>query len=786
MDFKQIEVSKSVAEIRSFAKDIGVSEITAQILMQRGVDTAEKFLKYTKVSLDDLRDPFLLENMQECKSRIQSAIENDESILIFGDYDVDGISATAILHKFLRDKVSNLNYFLPNRYEDGYGLTIESAKKIIEKFHPQLIITVDCGISCAEEVEFIKSQGIDIIVTDHHEIPEKIPNTIVVDPKISNQNYGFDGLCGAGVAMKVVETFVGRENLTDYLPICAIATVSDIVPLVDENRAIVKLGLSKQQYLPQGLKMLIKHLKIEKLTSQTISFKLAPRLNATGRMGNAYYSLDLYISNDATILNNALQMVDELNTKRQQLSQQIFDECLATIKAGRLYTQKAIIIKSDKWDSGLLGIACARLVDEFYRPVFLFSDVDGELKGSARSIEGINIHKVLSYCNEYLDTFGGHSMAAGLGLKVEHFEQFKEQIFDYLNNNTTESLYQPTRYYDAKIAPQDANIALVKELEVLEPVGCENAMPVFLTEYQNCHVTKMQNFTAHLNILAQNTLKLVAFNSEKDMDDYQFSKTKQTLFELQTSEYKGKVSVKGIVKKTLFKGYDKSLQNIASGRMLKQFYGKKYYGDISYFNFESAKEILDMLLSKSTGNAIIIYNFETFQKLETLLAPYNLNYYIGGSQSKFEENCVIFALDNVQSISQYKNLIFMETFLATTFLGGFVGNIYSVKNQPCKMEKFFLTRDTFAVIYKAILAAIKSGTNYANEVEFYSLVKKLTPSLSRLTFTQFVAALYTFFELGMIKEDTQFGYILYIDDTVKSKLENSEFYNKLNFISKIR
>ena len=311
MKFVEVELNKNEEEINNFAKEINLSNTMAKILMQRDIDSDEKFQRYTNSGLQDFRDPFLLDGMKECHDRIQKAIDNNERILLYGDYDVDGISAVTILYKFLENKVSTLNYFLPNRYEDGYGLTLESSKKIIEKFNPQLIITVDCGISSVEEVDYIKSQGIDVIITDHHEMQETLPKTIVVDPKIPNQKYGFEGICGAGVAMKVVETFVGKNNLDEYLPICAIATVSDIVPLVDENRAIVKLGLSKQNLLPEGIKMLIKQIKIDELTSQTISFKLAPRLNATGRMGNAYYSLDLYISKDKKVLNNSIKMVDE-------------------------------------------------------------------------------------------------------------------------------------------------------------------------------------------------------------------------------------------------------------------------------------------------------------------------------------------------------------------------------------------------------------------------------------------------------------------------------------------
>ncbi|MBR4124017.1 MAG: DHH family phosphoesterase, partial [Clostridia bacterium] len=332
MIFKEVISQHSVSEINNFAKANNLSFNMAKLLMQRGIDTDQKFIKFTSPCLQDLRDPFLLSGMRDCHNRIQKAIDKNERVLIFGDYDVDGISAVTIMHKFLKDKISNLFYFLPNRYEDGYGLSIDCSKKIIEQYNPQLIITVDCGISCEKEVEYIKSQGVDIIVTDHHEIPEILPSTIVVDPKLPNQQYGFDGLCGAGVAMKVIETFVGRDSLDEYLPVCAIATISDIVPLVDENRAIVKLGLKKQNLLPEGIKMLITECKIPDLNSQAVSFKLAPKLNATGRMGNAYFSLDLFISDDEQTLNNSLKKVIELNVTRQKLSQQIYDECIEIVK----------------------------------------------------------------------------------------------------------------------------------------------------------------------------------------------------------------------------------------------------------------------------------------------------------------------------------------------------------------------------------------------------------------------------------------------------------------------
>ena len=786
MIFKATQTTKGVGQIREFSKLENIQFKTAQILMQRGIDTDEKFQRFVHPTLNDFRDPFLLDGMRECHDRIQVAIDKNESVLVFGDYDVDGISAITIFHKFLSQKITNLNYFLPNRYEDGYGLTLESAKKVIEKFHPNLIITVDCGIASVDEVDYIKSQGIDVIITDHHEMQERLPNTIVVDPKIPNQKYGFEGLCGTGVAMKVVETFVGRENLDEYLPICAIATVSDIVPLVDENRAIVKLGLEKQELLPVGIKMLVNSLKIKTITSQSVSFKIAPRLNATGRMGNAYYSLDLYISNDQKLLKNSLKQVDVLNTERQRLSQEIYDECLQIIEKNKLYTKRAIILKNSKWDSGLLGIACARLVDEFYRPIFLFSDEDGVLKGSVRSIDSINIHKVLSCCNSYLETFGGHSMAAGLSLKADFFDEFKEQIFEYLDKETDAKLYVPIKTYDVAIKPEEVTLELAQELELLEPVGCENPNPLFMLTYENCHATKMQNFDSHINISVGQNIKFVAFNSNEYLDDYEYAEKKQTIFELQTNEFHGKLYLKGIIKKTMFSGYGQNLQDIANGRILKQYYpNKKYENYIDFFDGNQTKDLFDKLLSKQSGTAIVIYNFATYQRFKNLLDQYGLNHYVGGSQSKFEENCVVFALDSIKNIASYQNVVFLDTIQTQDFLSEFAGNVYAIKNGRTNFVRLDLSRDNFGKIYRAIKSVLNSNSVFANELEFYTLTKKLNPYLSKMSYAQFVSALYTFLELGVIKH-TKENYGFVIDESQKTNLENSKFYNNLHFMTKIR
>ena len=345
---KFYNAKENFALICDMAKQLNLNEKVVELLFSRGIDSQEKILKFLNPSKSDFNNPFLLNGMEQAVEKIKAAIENKKRILVFGDYDVDGVSATAILIKLLKSLGSNPDYYLPNRFTDGYGLTIETIKKVSNLYNPELIITVDCGISCHDEIEFAKSLGIEIIVTDHHEIPEILPETIVINPKIKNQPYPFKDLCGTGVALKLAQAILG-SNCEEFLPIAAIATIADIVSLTEENRAIVSVGLNLfESFLPVGIKELLKDCKIslKTINSTDIAFKLAPKINSSGRMGDASDSLELYLETNPQKIKLLIEKINAHNQRRQAVCSKVYEDCIKILEDVNMSKQPAIILSS--------------------------------------------------------------------------------------------------------------------------------------------------------------------------------------------------------------------------------------------------------------------------------------------------------------------------------------------------------------------------------------------------------------------------------------------------------
>ena len=431
----------NIKQLNNLSKKFNVPTYIIKHLFSLNIKTEKEIADFFNPGLSQFYNPFLLKGMQEAVNKINDAISNNKKIIIVGDYDTDGICATAVLYKYFESINVKVDYFLPNRFLDGYGLTIETAQKIIENFNPDLLITVDCGISCHKEIDYLLEHNVDVVVTDHHEVPDIKPNCICLDPKDPIQTYPFKELCGAGVALKLVHALGGLKQFLNLTNIASLATVADIVPLVNENRAIVMHGLNNQQNLPEGIKKLLTSLKITNLTSTDIAYKLAPKLNTAGRMGDATLAFKLFIEKNQNLLNQILTELENQNNARVEAGNYIFSDAINMLESVNISLVGAIVLKSETWHSGVLGIVCAKLTEKYNRPVCLLTKVDNEYKGSIRSVNGIDIYKELSSLKHLLVKFGGHAGAGGLTILEHNIVEFISKLNQNILNNYPKDIF---------------------------------------------------------------------------------------------------------------------------------------------------------------------------------------------------------------------------------------------------------------------------------------------------------------------------------------------------------
>ena len=502
---KKWEVSKvNNEEVENFAKKYKVSNLLASILVQKGITTEEQVKKFLHPTRMDFYNPFLLPDMDKAVARINKAIENKENITIYGDYDVDGITSITLLKHFFADANINVRTYIPNRLEEGYGLNKDAIREISYS-DTTLIITVDCGITGLEEIEYAKKIGIDVIVTDHHEPGEEIPVCIaVVDAKRKDSKYPFNQLAGCGIAFKLIQALAMDWKLPEkeylkYLDIAAIGTISDIVPLVDENRVIAKLGLMLVEKTKNiGLKTLIDLCGFKKIDSTMVSFGLSPRINACGRLGHADEALDLFLETDKNVTTNLAKKMNEYNTERQQVERKIYEEAVEEIIKEK--DKPVIVIGKDGWHHGVAGIVSSKITDEYFKPSILICFEGDEGKGSGRSIPGFDLHEALMECSDYLEKFGGHSMAVGITIKKDKFEDFKKAFTEYAESKNISEIV-PVINIERKVELKDVSLENVKELQQLEPFGEQNKMPLFLIE--NLKIVSIRSLSEgkHLKIL---------------------------------------------------------------------------------------------------------------------------------------------------------------------------------------------------------------------------------------------------------------------------------------------
>ena len=516
-------------KVNELKEKYGINELLATILVNRNIVNEDEIRLFLKPTRNDFHDPFLIKDMDIAVERILKAIENKENVTIYGDYYVDGITSITVLKSFLKDVGLEVNSYIPNRLEEGYGLNREAVKKIVED-GCELMITVDCGISAIEEINYATELGIETIVTDHHEPGNELPKALaVIDNKRKDSTYPFRELAGVGVAFKVIQALgtklgLKEESYLKYLDIVCLGTISDIVPLVDENRVIAKLGLMLvEQTKNIGLRSIINSSGYKKIDSTTISFGVAPRINACGRMGKAEEALELFLSSNINTVNELTKRLNEHNSVRQATEKAIYENVIKQIEKEHLNEKKTLIVTGENWHHGVIGIVSSKITDMYFKPSILLSfEEDGIGKGSGRSIPGFDLHEALSKCSDKIEKFGGHSMAVGITVRKEDLEAFKQELEKIAIESKIDEII-PIINIDAKINLDDISKDMVASLKQLEPYGEANKMPIFA--FKNLKIDSIRALSEgkHLKLTLKdnnNIINAIGFNMGYLVDEY--------------------------------------------------------------------------------------------------------------------------------------------------------------------------------------------------------------------------------------------------------------------------
>ena len=533
-----------------------ISELLATILVNKNITTQKEINEFLNPTRNDFFDPFLMNDMDIAIKRIKKAIENQEKVIIYGDYDVDGITSITVLKSFLKDVGLDVDYYIPNRLEEGYGLNKNAIDEIAKREY-KLMITVDCGISAIEEVDYANSLGIEVIITDHHEPGDEIPKALaVVDNKRKDNKYPFRELAGVGVAFKVSQALAQSMNIREeeylkYLDIVCVGTISDIVPLVSENRVITKLGLKLvKQTRNMGLRAIINSSGYSQINSTTISFGVAPRINACGRMGKAEQALKLLLSKDIYEVNKLTQELNSYNRERQEIEKEIFENVLTKIEQNNLAKNRTIVVGGENWHHGVIGIVSSKITEKYFKPSILLSfEEDGTGKGSGRSIPGFDLHEALMKCENCLEKFGGHSMAVGLTIKKENLEQFYKEFEKIAEENETENII-PIINVDAKIELDKIDKSVVEDLKQLEPFGEANKTPTFALKNIRIDSIRALSEGKHLKLtLRENNqiINAIGFNIGELAEAYKIG---------------DKIDIAGVLEINTFNGIDNLQINI--------------------------------------------------------------------------------------------------------------------------------------------------------------------------------------------------------------------------------
>ena len=477
---------------RELAAEVGIHPALGKLLLDRGIASAEEARRFFRPQLSELLDPFLFRDMRVAVDRLNAALGRKERILVYGDYDVDGCTAVALVYRFLQRFTTNIDFYIPDRYEEGYGVS----HKGVDYAHETgvgLIIVLDCGIKANEEIAYAKSLGIDFIICDHHVPDDELPPAVaILNAKRTDATYPYEHLSGCGVGFKLMQAFaidngIPFSQLTPLLDLCAISIASDIVPILGENRVLAYHGLKQiNSKASVGLKAIIEICGLfdREITMNDIIFKIGPRINASGRMQNGSEAVALLVERDPVKAHRMALQINAYNDQRKDLDKEMTQEANRIVEQlDPSHEQRAIVIYNEEWHKGIIGIVASRLTEVYTRPAVVLTRTDDMATGSARSVGGFDVYKAIDSCRDLLENFGGHTYAAGLSMKVENVPEFKRRFEEYVNENILDSQIQPELNIDALLDFKDINHRFFVDLRKFAPFGPDNPKPLFATEH---------------------------------------------------------------------------------------------------------------------------------------------------------------------------------------------------------------------------------------------------------------------------------------------------------------
>lgn len=781
-------------EICRLAIELGVSNATAAVLLNRGINSEEIGRQFLDCDDSVINDPFDMLGMYEAVDFINEAIENEKQITIYGDYDVDGVTSSCIMYKYLKSLGANVNCYIPNRFTEGYGMNSDAIEKIRAK-GSEVIIALDCGITSVSEVHLAKEYGLDVMIADHHNPPEVLPEAdVIIDPKQEYCEYPFKELCSAGLALKIVEAHGGRKAAEEYYDIAAIGIIADVVSLLGENRYYVKKGIEKINKAPSvGVKALksAAGYQDKDISARGVAFGMAPRLNAAGRLASAKESLKLFLAEDPGKANELAQKLNEYNECRKTVEKQIYDETNRRFENTDICAKRIIVSAGEDWNKGVIGIAASRFVEKYNRPAIVISCSDDVCTASARSIPGFDIYDALSSCNDLFTRFGGHSQAAGFSLLRENIPEFTARIEKYAEEHIPEELLIPQIDCEFALSPTDISMQTAKELLKLDPFGKDNEPPLFFANrlsFNNAILIGKEKNVLKANLDAGGmTIDCVGFGKANYLDAVNCKMLKSAVFSVDINEWQGiekvQLGLKEIKLSILNEKDADAVDEVMDARLFDAFTN----GFVSKKKaFEASVDIntmYDELSAHKMGTLVVVTDKKSLTELFSLIAAGGIadeiDIHLGSLPDghEFGANTVlVMPHDGVIPNGEFAR-VFVPEYLCREKLDG-ISHISAYKSFDPFENEGTLTRDDFVKVYKAL-------HEFAYKLSAWSSidsVRELLLSEAKCSVSPFglKLVLVVFDELGFIKFEEADGMlrIAFADNIRKRQLSESKLFEK--------